>query len=671
MRALGQHGGRLVGEQADQLFAVRACGVAAGERAATQKVLGGGDHAAHAQVVRRDRAIGVLAHDDVTLLGAQHVHGLGAVRRDVELRSSGHERSPNRRAVMRGHVDLKGQLAGEADAHDARRHTANRAFAVAHERESSQRQINVFANLLQHRARLGADQAEGAPLLGDAGHVDAHIGPLGLHPALHPAEHAGCAAAGGGHQETLFAQAHGDTVVKHHAVLIEHQAVAGFADFELEPGVGVHPVQQLGRVRALDINLAQCGRVHDAHAFAHGHDFAVHRLVDVFTGLGEIPGALPLAHVFKRRAAGHMVRVRAGVARRVEQIAAVHAGESAEGDGQVVGPEGGGADLADRLVQRAGRQCHAVDIAQLALVGAKAHGGVALDVLDGLKALAHSQLDVGCAHVILVIDERLGAARHRLAGLGNPERGDGLGHGFSDRIAAGLRGKACRASCACTRLVGSLQAAGHAEVRCACADDGLVGNAAAGLEAALRIVPPRFATGMGIQMDGRVPTTGHAQRVAGQAAARTTGFARVHGRDDDFGHRHAATGFNRHMAAQHADTGVSSLFNQTTRRRFARAGIDHTDAGTGLTQHQGVGIGTVVVRQQHDLASNQHAVQRGVVGHRRGQHHAGQVVVAKHHGALVRTRGQNHLLGAHAPQPFAKTAATGQRHMVVKRLAHR
>ena len=172
-------------------------------------------------------------------------------------------------------------------------------------------------------------------------------------------------------------------------------------------------------------------------------------------------------------------------------------------------------------------------------------------------------------------------------------------------------------------------------------------------------------------MDGGVPTTGHAQRVAGQAAARATGFTGVHGCHDDFGDRQAATGLHRHMTAQHADTGVGGLLDQTTRRGFSRAGIDHADAGTGLAQHQGIRVGAVVVGQQHDLAPDQHAVQRGVVGHRGGQHHAGQVVVAKHHGALMRTSGQDHLLGAHTPQPLAETAATGQWQVVGERLAHR
>ena len=38
-----------------------------------------------AEIVRRDGAVGLLADDRIALLGAQHVHRLGAVRRDAEL----------------------------------------------------------------------------------------------------------------------------------------------------------------------------------------------------------------------------------------------------------------------------------------------------------------------------------------------------------------------------------------------------------------------------------------------------------------------------------------------------------------------------------------------------------------------------------------------------------
>ena len=247
-------------------------------------------------------------------------------------------------------------------------------------------------------------------MVGHGGHEDLHVGPLGLYPALHPAQHARCATGGGGHQEVVLAQARGDTVVKHHAVFVEHEAVAALARFQLEEGVGVHPVEQLGRVWALNVDLAQGGGVHDAYAMAHGQHLALDRLVHVFLALREIPGPLPLAHVFKQATGGHMVFMRAGLAGGVKQITALEPGKQAKADGQVVGAEGGGAHLVDGFFQGPGGQRHAVDVAQLALVGAKAQRGVALDVLDGFKPFANGQLDVTGRHIVLVVHKGLGPA---------------------------------------------------------------------------------------------------------------------------------------------------------------------------------------------------------------------------------------------------------------------
>ena len=49
----------------------------------------------HPEVLRGDGAVGVLADDRVALLGAQHVHRLGAVRRDVELLAGGGDVFPD------------------------------------------------------------------------------------------------------------------------------------------------------------------------------------------------------------------------------------------------------------------------------------------------------------------------------------------------------------------------------------------------------------------------------------------------------------------------------------------------------------------------------------------------------------------------------------------------
>ena len=85
------------------------------------------DQPVEAEIVRDYGAVRLLADDDVALLRAQHVHGLGAV---------GASRRPWRRSLAspprrpRGagrHVDLEAELAREADAEQARRDAADAA----------------------------------------------------------------------------------------------------------------------------------------------------------------------------------------------------------------------------------------------------------------------------------------------------------------------------------------------------------------------------------------------------------------------------------------------------------------------------------------------------------------------------------------------------------------
>jgi hypothetical protein len=63
--------------------------------------------------------------------------------------------------------------------------------------------------------------------------------------------------------------------------------------------------------------------------------------------------------------------------------------------------------LRDGHVQRTGGNGQAVDVAQLALIGAEAQRGVALDVLDRLEAFAGRQFDGGGGDVVLQVDELL------------------------------------------------------------------------------------------------------------------------------------------------------------------------------------------------------------------------------------------------------------------------
>src|SRR3546814_11798411 len=97
--------------------------VGAHERALADKIrLRLADRPGEAGIIRCDRPVRVLTDDDVALLRAEHMHGLGAVRRDAELAAGFVERLPEVKSVAGGHVDLVADLAGEADTEQPSRH---------------------------------------------------------------------------------------------------------------------------------------------------------------------------------------------------------------------------------------------------------------------------------------------------------------------------------------------------------------------------------------------------------------------------------------------------------------------------------------------------------------------------------------------------------------------
>ena len=130
-----------------------------------------GDDPAQAEIVGRHRAVGLLADDDVALLGAQHVHRLGAVGRDAVRLRRPPQRLPHRAAVVGRHVDLVAELAGEADAEDARRHAARpclRARSCAG-RPRATRSMSVDERRAARSRAFGPCTAIDGPLLGDRG----------------------------------------------------------------------------------------------------------------------------------------------------------------------------------------------------------------------------------------------------------------------------------------------------------------------------------------------------------------------------------------------------------------------------------------------------------------------------------------------------------------------
>ena len=97
LRALVEKEGRVVGQDADQLLPAGRDQIRPRQRTLADEIrLGLGDHAGKAEIVRRDRAVGFLADDDEAALGAQHMHGLGAIGRQPKRCAARKDRLPDR-----------------------------------------------------------------------------------------------------------------------------------------------------------------------------------------------------------------------------------------------------------------------------------------------------------------------------------------------------------------------------------------------------------------------------------------------------------------------------------------------------------------------------------------------------------------------------------------------
>ena len=177
---------------------------------------------------------------------------------------------------------------------------------------------------------------------------------------------------------------------------------------------------------------------------AHGLAFARDGGVHVLAGQREVAGPLPQAHVLEHGAVGDGPVVRSAWCER-DRTACRGSGprKRAEGHRRVGRPEGRRADLRHGLVERLGDEAQRGHVGGLALVGRHAGGGVALDVLDRLEALAHGEPDVLGGDVVLQIDE--GAAPPRPSQSRQHARRGGSRLGVA---LAAKRARACRPAAA-------------------------------------------------------------------------------------------------------------------------------------------------------------------------------------------------------------------------------
>ena len=240
----------------------------------------------------------------------------------------------------------------------------------------------------------------------------------------------------------------------------------------------------------------------------------VHFAVDGFepvllAGARVILRAQPRAGFDEHRALLRRPLMRGREPDRAEIAAAMMAGHRAEAHRHVGRPVGRGADLRNAAARELGEDRKAADVRDLALVGRHAERGVALEVLDRAEALAVGERDVVHRHVVLEIDEGLGAAflhvpeRRNRGRLVVRARQRDRGH----RVAALDRRHRARRDAAGETLAERQRAVRRA-------GDMHAGRHRAGREGGDLLGPHRLAAEMAGQMHGGIPAARHRERIA-------------------------------------------------------------------------------------------------------------------------------------------------------------
>ena len=210
--------------------------------------------------------------------------------------------------------------------------------------------------------------------------------------------------------EVVFRQSRGDAVVEHHAMLVEHQAIAALADAQLGPGVGVDHVDQFHRVASPDVYLSQGGGIDNPHLLPYGETLAVHRLVHAFAAPREVARALPVPDILVHCPVFQVPGLHRRGALLQKQLASVLADDGAETEPGVGGAKGGGAHLVDRAFPQVRHHGERIEVGGLPLVGTHTGCGIALEVFNRRETLALRERNIRDGGIVVKIMKMLLAA---------------------------------------------------------------------------------------------------------------------------------------------------------------------------------------------------------------------------------------------------------------------
>ncbi len=248
-------------------------------------------------------------------------------------------------------------------------------------------------------------------------HVELPVG----QPPRHPSFECPGVAARHGDEELVVCDPHHGAVVDDHTLVVQHHSVAHPADRLIGEPVRVETLEQLDRLRTGDPELAERRDVDQPHPVAHR--------VDLGLGRAEMMGAAPVS-------GPHDVGPHIGVEvvhRGLLARGAPGAGERAQLDRRPRRARGGALRLGERRAGRSGAQALRRHHAGLALTRSHRDRRVALQQLHRRETLGHClpQLLVGHIHaqareLLAVADADLGRQHHRVGRSGRrlAQRGD-------------------------------------------------------------------------------------------------------------------------------------------------------------------------------------------------------------------------------------------------------
>ena len=460
---------------------------------------------------------------------------------------------------------------------------------------------------------------------------------------------------GGGQKKARGRKARGGAVIEHGGVVVQHHAIARLAHRQAGKSIHIDPIEKLRHIRTLELDFAERRDIGNAHPCAHQTHFLDIRRFRTIAGPAVIPGPQPRTGLDEHGGIGSVPVMERRAPDRAEVMADAAPRKRTERHRCVGRPEGGCHAHACTLTAHPGHQADGVQVAGLALIGGHAERGVALQVLDRDKTLITRDLQIARGHIGLEIDEGLAAPHQRRARrLHAPGLiGQGGIHGSCrGRVACMPRGRGTR-HCALRHRLRERELPRHRArgKMPRCEDAG---------HKAVDVGPEhRLAAGVGGQMQGAGPATGHAQQIARQCL-----FACISGGGDACTtHCPRAQRTGNHAAG--TDDQACGLGEIAQGRIDVHALLDHCHLGTAARELRSTQPAAVIVGGHHHLLTQSHrpTVQVGLCC--RCKHDAGPVVVGEDQRSFQRAGGKHDGAGADAAQHLARRATRGIGHVLV------